>query len=101
MTSQEIAYKIDNLAHLKPTSPTSIQCILDTDFPHQVEEGAEFGRALQDELRFLGWENFLSYSSCTKATFEAHLRKKFTGTHVEIISSVFLGEFTQITVCKI
>jgi hypothetical protein len=98
MTPQEIASKIDNLAHLKPDAPSSICGILDTEFPRMVEVGEEFGRALEDQLRYMGWENYLTHSYCSKATFESHLHKKGTGIKVSIISSVFFGTFTQIDV---
>jgi hypothetical protein len=60
----------------------------------QVEEGGGFGRSLYQGLLSKGWVHAESYSECSKASFEAHLKKG--NRRVEIISASFLGVFTDI-----
>jgi len=93
---KQIAEYIDNHAHFDPHAPNSIKFILDDKdlIPHQVEAGAEFGKALDDALRDLGWERYLTHSYCKKAPFEANLHKRDCSLKVSIISSVFFGHFT-------
>jgi hypothetical protein len=94
---KEIAENIDNYAFYDDSACNSIRFILgDKDFPSQVDEGSEFGKTLAGYLRELGWEHYVPLSHCTKATFEAHLRKRGAKIRVVIISSCFMGSFTQI-----
>jgi hypothetical protein len=94
---KEIAENIDNYAFYDDNACNSIKfMMLDKDFPSQVDEGSEFGRALASHLRDMGWEHYIPLSHCTKATFEAHLRKRGAKVRVVIISSCFMGSFTQI-----
>jgi len=58
----------------------------------QVERGSTFGRSVAGVLYDKGWANYETHSYCTKASFEAHLKKG--NRRVEIISSSFMGVFT-------
>ena len=62
---------------------------------HQAEQGAGFGRLLAEELRKRGFRPVESYSKCDVADFECHLKK--SGKSVEIISSCFMGVFTEVS----
>ena len=101
ISPKEVAQRIDNSASRRTTGRNSVDYILEldapTDFPSMVEVGEEFGRALDEALRFLGWQRYVVGHYCSKATFEAHLTKPGTGVKIEIISSFFLGPFTQIS----
>lgn len=96
VSPEKIAAQITNQTELNKLGKTlnSISMMFDVDYPTMVDIGSEFGRALTSELYRLGWVDTQSYSYCTKATFESHLKKD--GFKVNIISAQFLGPFTQI-----
>jgi hypothetical protein len=69
-----------------------------TETDNSWEEGGAFAAELAAELSKLGWKRATSYSECSKASYEKHLQH---GTRrIEIISSSFLGVFTQITLTE-
>lgn len=65
-------------------------------FYEQVEEGTQFGRDVAALLRERGWKAYSSLSACKVATFETHLKKG--ARKIEIVSSFFLGPFTEVHV---
>jgi hypothetical protein len=61
-----------------------------------LDEGSGFGRNLDKHLRDLGWKTATSYSECSKASFESHLKKG--DRRIEIVCASFMGVFTQVSV---
>ena len=60
----------------------------------QVDHGIDFSITLVQELRDRGWKNAKSYTYNSKAIYEAYLKKN--GCYVNIVTTNFLGVFTQI-----
>lgn len=77
MTPEEIAAELEN----GPVHKT-------------VDVGTGFGQSLATLLYKNGWSDYETRSRCKVASCEFHLQKN--GRVVEIISSFFLGPFTQI-----
>ena len=61
-----------------------------------LDEGWGFARDLDLHLRDLGWTTATSYSECSKASFESHLKK--ADRRIEIVCASFMGVFTQVSV---
>jgi hypothetical protein len=61
-----------------------------------VDEGSGYARDLDETLRDLGWTTATSYSECSKASFESHLKKG--DRRIEIVCASFMGVFTQVSV---
>jgi hypothetical protein len=53
-----------------------------------------FGRRIVAELLKNGWKHCESKSHCSKASFEANLKKNYS--KINVIESSFLGAFTQV-----